>query len=44
MKALHNAEKSYFKLLELGWKAQEARSVLPNSLKTELVMTGFVSD
>lgn len=26
------------------WKPQEARAVLPNSLKTELVMTGFVSD
>ena len=26
------------------WKPQEARAVLPNALKTELVMTGFVSD
>ena len=26
------------------WIAQQARSVLPNSLKTELIMTGFVSD
>ena len=26
------------------WKPQEARAVLPNALKTELIMTGFVSD
>ena len=32
-------EKNYFKLLELGRTPEEARSILPNSLKTELVMT-----
>jgi len=32
-------EKRYFRLLEIGVVPQEARSVLPNSLKTELVMT-----
>lgn len=26
------------------WTPQQARAVLPNSLKTELVVTGFVSD
>lgn len=26
------------------WTPQQARAVLPNSLKTELVMTGFVDD
>lgn len=26
------------------WTPQQARQVLPNALKTELVMTGFVSD
>lgn len=31
-------EKAYLKLVELG-KPQEARSVLPNSLKTEIVVT-----
>lgn len=31
-------------LIESGWKAQEARAVLPNALKTELVMTGFATD
>lgn len=33
------AEAHYFDLLELGATPQEARSVLPNSLKTELVIT-----
>lgn len=37
--AMENAEKSYFKMLELGASPQEARSVLPNSLKTEIVVT-----
>ena len=41
---LLSAEKSYFNLLKCGWKPQEARAVLPNSLKTELVVTGFISD
>lgn len=41
---LYQAEHKYFKLLEQGWKAQEARAILPNALKTELVMTGFESD
>ena len=38
-KAMEDAEKHYFKLLELGAAPQEARSVLPNSLKTEIVVT-----
>ncbi len=38
------SEKSYFELLKQGWKPQEAREVLPNATKTELIMTGFVSD
>lgn len=42
--ALENAEKSYFRLLKEEWKPQQARQVLPNALKTELVMTGFASD
>mgnify|MGYP000486501582 CR=1 FL=1 len=32
-------EKKYMELLELGATPQEARSILPNSLKTEIVMT-----
>lgn len=42
--SLNNVEKDYIDLINLGWKPQEARSVLPNALKTELVMTGFESD
>ena len=34
-------EETYFKLLKLGWKPQQARVVLPNSTKTELYMCGF---
>ena len=41
---LKSSETTYLQLLKQGWKAQEARAVLPNSLKTELIMTGFVSD
>ena len=37
--ACMNAEKSYLDLIEKGWKPQQARSVLPNSLKTEIVVT-----
>lgn len=37
--AMSMTEFFYKKLLELGATPQEARSVLPNSLKTELVMT-----
>ncbi|WP_029894107.1 FAD-dependent thymidylate synthase [Desulfohalovibrio reitneri] len=37
--AMEAAEKAYLGLIEAGAKAQEARSVLPNSLKTEIVMT-----
>lgn len=44
MDALQNAQNSYLSLLKRGWKPQEARAVLPNSLKTELVVTGFTSD
>lgn len=37
--AMQQAEQSYFRMLELGATPQEARSVLPNSLKTEIVVT-----
>ena len=37
-------EEMYFELIEEGWKPEQARNILPNSLKTELMMTGFVSD
>ena len=41
---LNNAERDYLDLISLGWKPQEARAVLPNATKTELVITGFDSD
>ena len=37
--ACEEAEEAYFALLNIGCTPQEARSVLPNSLKTELYMT-----
>jgi thymidylate synthase (FAD) len=41
---LEQAQNAYNALISSGWKPQEARAILPNSLKTELVMTGFASD
>lgn len=38
-KAINSCENAYFDLLDYGCTPQEARSVLPNSLKTEVVMT-----
>ena len=37
--AMEAAEKYYFQMLKLGATAQETRSLLPNSLKTEIVIT-----
>lgn len=42
--AMKNAEFSYFRMLELGCTPQEARSVLPNSLKTEVIMTADIRE
>jgi thymidylate synthase (FAD) len=39
MQACAAAETAYFAMLDYGATPQEARSVLPNSLKTEVVMT-----
>lgn len=39
-----NAEYAYFALLDAGLMPQEARSVLPNSLKTEVVMTANIRE
>ncbi len=38
-KAMEEAEKRYMELLRLGARPEEARSVLPNSLKAEIVMS-----
>lgn len=37
--AMEDIEKTYVKLISLGAKPEEARSILPNSLKTEIVCT-----
>lgn len=42
--AQRDSENYYMRLIELGCKAEEARGVLTNDCKTELIMTGFVSD
>lgn len=39
---LDTAQQSYFEEIRFGNIAQQARAVLPNSLKTELVMTGTI--
>ena len=38
-KIMQNIEDSYNKMIEMGAKPQEARSILPNSLKTEIVVS-----
>lgn len=42
--ALSQCELCYLSMINEGLKPQQARAVLPNALKTELVMTGFVED
>lgn len=37
--AMSSADAGYLRLLQLSWSPQQARSVLPNSLKTEIVAT-----
>ena len=34
------AERDYCKLLDCGWRAEQAREILPNSLKTEIIVKG----
>lgn len=41
---LEHSEEEYIEFINQGWKPQEARGILPNATKTELVMTGFRSD
>ena len=42
--AMREAEEHYIELINLGWKAEQARNILPLSLKTELYMCGFAED
>lgn len=44
MGACEDAEMAYFDLLDFGLTPQEARAVLPNSLKTEVVMTANIRE
>lgn len=41
---LSEAEANYMELISLGFKPQEARALLPNAVKTEIVVTGFIDD
>lgn len=44
LESMWRAEDTYIKLLHEGWSPQQARSVLPNSLKTEIVITANVRE
>ena len=44
IKSLQYAEHYYLTLVKQGWKAEEARNILPLCLKTELYMCGFAED
>ncbi len=44
IKSLQYAEFYYLSLINQGWKPEQARNVLPLSLKTELYMCGFAED
>jgi thymidylate synthase (FAD) len=41
MNALQNAQNSYLSLLKMGWTPQQARSILPLGIKSELISCGF---
>lgn len=41
MNSIQNAQNSYLSLLEEGWTPQQARDVLPLSVKSELISCGF---
>lgn len=44
LESLEASEDSYLQMIKLGASPQQARQVLPNALKTEVIMTAFVSD
>ncbi len=43
-RSMKEAENAYFELLSMGATPQEARSVLPTELKTEIVMTANIGE
>lgn len=44
LESLRKSQEDYFTLLKEGWKPEQARNILPLALKTEIVITGFISD
>jgi thymidylate synthase (FAD) len=42
--AMRDAEQHYMNLIKIGWQPQHARSVLPNALKTEIVVTANIRE
>jgi thymidylate synthase (FAD) len=44
MESMLDAENNYNKLLDMDFKPEQARSLLPNSLKTEIVVTSNIRD
>ena len=38
---LNNVERNYLNLIKLGWTPQQARSILPLGIKSELISCGF---
>lgn len=42
--AMYNAEKAYKALIESGATPEQARSVLPNSLKTDIIITANIRE
>ena len=38
---LNNVERDYLDLIKLGWRPQQARSILPLGIKSELISCGF---
>lgn len=41
---LENVESTYNFMINSGWKPQQTATILPNALKTELIMTGFADE
>jgi len=37
-------EKTYFEMIEQGLQPQQARAILPNSLKTEVIMSAYLNE
>ncbi|MBU0970932.1 MAG: FAD-dependent thymidylate synthase [Proteobacteria bacterium] len=44
LKAMARSESDYQTLIQNGWKAQHAREILPNSLKTEIVVKANIRE